>query len=46
MDKSYPRHVVETPGDSRCPWLQIIALFESELNHSHHLEDNKLLSDM
>jgi hypothetical protein len=46
----------KTPGDLRCHCLQIIALFESDLNHakriligrklSHHLEDNELLTDM
>jgi hypothetical protein len=44
------------PGDSRCPCLQIIALFESNLNHAkriligrkimHLLEDEHMLTDM
>jgi hypothetical protein len=46
----------KTPGDSRCHWLRIIALFESDLNHakriligrklSHFLEDQQMLPDM
>lgn len=46
----------KTKGESWCHWLQIIALFESDLNHakgilvgrknSHLLEDNTMLSDM
>jgi len=46
----------KTPGDSRCHRLRIIALFESDLKHAkriligrkiaHHLEDNKMISEM